>query len=295
MELSQLEAVVAIAEEGGFNKGAAKLHIAQSAVSRRIALLEDELNEKLFSRTTKRVCLTFAGETVLRYARKISQELRDLSMETSNFSQLKKGRLRIGAGMTACLYVLPPVLERFKSLYPQIDLEVLSETTETLISFLRNHILDVGVLTLPVQFPDLDVIPLPREELVVVVSTKHPTLSKRKTLLARELADQPMVLFAKSAATRKVLDAFFIECGVAPRICMEAEHVALIKPLVGINLGITILPLPAVVEEARRNQLHYLRIRDHALFREQGLVFQKSDHHPRALSELIRLFRDRAE
>jgi DNA-binding transcriptional LysR family regulator len=87
-----------------------------------------------------------------------------------------------------------------------------------------------------------------------------------------------------------VLDDFFNEVGIVPHIPMEAKNVATIKPLVKINLGISIIPYPAVAEETKRQELHCLKIRDYELSREVGLVYHKSEHVPKILSELIRLF-----
>lgn len=290
MDLRQLEMFLAVADQASFTRAGQQLHVAQSAVSRKIALLEDELGERLFQRGHGKVYLTSAGQTLLRHARKIFQEMRDATMEVSDIAQLQRGKLRIGAGMIACAYLLPPVLEKFKDLYPRVDLEVVSRSTEALTSQLQNNLLDLGVFTLPIRFPDLEVVRLCSEEMVVVTSPKHPVLSRKRTLLAKELANHRLIIFGKEAYTRKVLDDFFRDCGIVPQIYMEAENVAVIKPLVRINMGITILPLRAVQEEARRNELHYLRIGDYKLSREQGLVFQKSDHLPKGLSELIRLF-----
>jgi len=144
---------------------------------------------------------------------------------------------------------------------------------------------------LPIQFPDLEVIPLCSEEMVVVTSTKHRTLSKRRSLRAAELADHPLILFGKGARTRILLDDFFQEIGISPRVSMDSENVATIKALVEINLGITIVPLRAVTEERKRKELHYLRISDYRLQRQIGLVFQKTDHLPKVVSEMIRLLK----
>src|SRR5438552_2577245 len=152
--------------------------------------------------------------------------------------------------------------------------------------------IELGVFTLPVQYPDLEVISFCREEMVVVSSKNHPVLSKKKSIQAAEIEPYPLILFPEGARTRKVLDDFFEEAGIRPRISMEAENVATIKPLVKINLGISIIPYRAVAEETKRQELHCVRIRDYELSREVGLVYQKSDHMPKILSELIRLFQE---
>jgi len=290
MDLRQLEMFVAVAENMSFTKAGERLYVAQSAISRKISMLEDELGELLFKRVNKRIYLTPAGETLLRYARRTFQDLKNATLEISEMAHLKKGKLKIGAGMIACIYNLPPVLEKFRVRYPAIDLDIVTDTTENLLGRLRENELDFGLFVLPIEYPDVEVIPILSEEMVVVTSKKHP-LARKSTLLAAELNDYPLILFEEGSYTRRVLNAFFVAAGITPKISMEAENVAVMKPFVRINLGIALMPVPAVMEEAGRGELHYLRIRDHTLIRQLGLVFQKVDHLPRLIAELVGLFR----
>lgn len=291
MDLRQLEMFLAVAENMSFTRAGESLHVAQSAISRKVSMLEDELGELLFKRVNKKIYLTPAGETLLRYARRTFQDLKNATLEISEMAHLKKGRLKIGAGMMACIYLLPPVLEKFKSRFPAIDFEIVTDTTENLLARVRENDLDLGLFVLPIEFPDVEVIPIITEELVVITSPKHPRLSKRTRIRAAELSEYPLILFEQGTYTRRVIDAFFEEAGVRPTVSMEAENVAIIKPLVRIDLGIAIVPLPAVIDEAARNELHYLHFRDRRLTRQLGLVFQKLDTLPRLLSELVELFK----
>jgi LysR family cyn operon transcriptional activator len=282
---------LAVADNASFTRASEQLYVAQSAISRKIKLLEDELGEPIFKRVNKKVYVTPAGETLIRYARRIFQDIRNAKLEISEIAQLDRGRLRLGAGMLACTYILPPVLEKFKALHPHIELEVITAPTDSLVTKLRDNSIELGVLTLPIQYSDLAVVPLMTEEMVVVTSPKHPVLSKKNSIKVEELANYPLILFPRGARTRDVLDEFFRAAGIAPRVVMEAENVALIKPLVKIDLGISIIPLHSTTEELRREELHCLRIRNHKIVREVGLVFHKSDHVPKILSELIGLFK----
>lgn len=294
MDLRQLEMFIAVADNSSFTGAGRQLHVAQSAISRKIGLLEYELGERLFKRVNKKIFITPAGETFLRYARRIFQDLRNAALEISEISQLEWGHLRIGAGLIACMYILPPILERFKALHPRIELEIATGPTESLLSKLRNNSIEVGVFTLPIRGPDLEVVPLCEEEMVVVASMKNPTLSKKRWITAVEISEHPLIIFPRETHTRSVLDAFFHEAGVVPRILMEAENVAMIKPLIKINMGIGIIPLRAVEAELKRKELHCLRIRSHRVVRQMGLVYLKSDHIPKVLSELLRLFQELA-
>ena len=292
MDLRQLEMAISVADNASFTRASQKLYVAQSAISRKIKLLEEELGEPIFKRVNKKIYVTPAGETLLRYARRIFQDMRNAKMEISEIAHLERGQLRVGAGMLACTYILPPVLERFKALHPRIDLEVITAPTDILLSKLSDNLIELGVFTLPIKHSDLQVIPLITEEMVVVTSPKHPVLSKETKINAEDLQNYPMILFPKGARTRDVLDGFFNNVGIVPRIVMEAENVALIKPLVKIDLGISIIPLRSVSEELQRGELHYLRIKNHKLIRKVGLVYHKSEYVPKMLAELIRLFKE---
>jgi DNA-binding transcriptional LysR family regulator len=294
MDLRQLEMFLAVAENSSFTLAGQHLHVAQSAISRKIKLLEEELGEMLFKRANKRIFLTPAGNTMLRYTRRVFQELRNAALEVSDLADMKRGLLRIGSGMTACMYLLPPVIEKFQARYPKIDIQVVTGSADALLSQIRDSILDIGVLTLPVNSPDLKVMPILTEEMVLVSSPKNRKLANRRTVRATELAAYPMILFNRGSATRLLLDQYFERLGILPRLAMESESVATIKPLVRINLGVSLLPRRAVLPEVRRGELQYAKISDEKLFREIGLVLHKSDYQPKALSELIELFRTKA-
>jgi DNA-binding transcriptional LysR family regulator len=290
MDFRQLEMFVAVAENLSFTLAGEHLRVAQSAISRKIKLLEDELGEPLFKRVSRRVYLTPAGEVMLRYARRIFQDLRNAQLEVSELSSMNRGVVRIGSGMTACMYLLPPVLEKFRTRFPNIETKVTTGSAEAMLGLIRSHQIDLGVLTLPVPAADLRVIPFTTEKMVVVTSPRHPTLARRRSLKARELAEHPLILFSRGAATRTLLEDFFARAGIHPRIAMESESVATIKPLVQIDLGVSILPQRAVAADTARKQLHALTISDYELTREIGLVFYDSDYQPRALRELIKMF-----
>lgn len=125
--------------------------------------------------------------------------------------------------------------------------------------------------------------------MVVATSVKHAVLAKMRWIKAEELGKYPLITFAKDTSTRHVIDNFFRKAGVTPRIAMEA---ATIKPLVKIDLGITIIPYRAIADEVKRKELHCLRIRNHKLTSQVGIVFQKADHLSKVLAELISLFKE---
>jgi len=281
----------AVAENSSFTRAGQHLHVAQSAISRKVKLLEHELGEQMFKRVNKKVFLNPAGKVMLRYSNRIFQELRNASLEIADLKQLNQGLLRIGSGMTACMYLLPPVIEKFQTLFPKVDIQVQTGPAEMLLPKVRDGSIDIGLVTLPVNFPDLEIVPCAREEMVVVASPRHRKLARRRTIRAAELSSLRMILFNTGTATRVLIDEYFRRIGIQPDVAMESESVATIKPLVRVNLGVSIMPLAAVAAEAKRGELTYLHLSDEPFTRDIGLVFHKSSYQPKPLIELISLFK----
>jgi len=289
MDVRQLEMFRAVAEEGSFTRAAVRLHVSQSAVSRQLQLLENELGGPLLHRSVKGITLTAEGELLLRTANRIHRDIREAVWEISETQKLKRGQLRIAGGGTVCLYVLPQLLKRFRAQHKDVDLLVKTGSTTAVLQLLRNHQLDLALLTLPIVGADLEVRTAIREELVVVTAPKHP-LTLQKVIDARSLADHPLVLFEPGSNTRILVDQFFADQQMAMNIAMETESVEIIKAMVASGLGIALVPYVAIAADMRSKRFAWARIRGQRLYREQGWVYLKSDHVPRPILEVLRVF-----
>ena len=288
MDLRQLEMFRAVAEQGTFTRAADRLHVSQSAVSRQVQLLEDELGGVLLRRSARGVTLTEAGELLLRMTHRVEKDVEEALAEISQTHALKRGRLHLGGGMTVCLYILPRLLKRFRRLYSGVDLQVTTGSSEKILELVRAHEVDLGLLTLPIVAKDLEVVPVMKEEMVVVTAPGHP-LSRERTVDAKSLGRFPLILYEAGSNTRKVLDQFFLEEGVSAEVAMETENVEIIKAMVAINLGVTIVPFTPVAKDVRAGRLAVARLRGRRLLRETGWVFLKAEPR-RAVTELLRTF-----
>jgi DNA-binding transcriptional LysR family regulator len=289
MDVRQLEMFRAVAEEGGFTRAAQRLKVSQSAVSRQVKLLEDELGGLLLHRTGKGVTLTGQGELLLKAANRIHRDLQDVAWQISETQKLQRGMLSLGGGMTVCMHVLPRLLKKFRSLYKDVELRVTSGTSEAILRLVRNHQVDLGLLTLPIVAADLEVQPVLKEEMVVVTAARHP-LSRERTVEATSLGRYPLILFERGSNTRKVLDQFFLEQEIPVDVAMETENVEIIKAMVASGLGITVIPYAAIAHDMRAGRFDWTRVRGRRLYREAGWVYLKSDHVPRAILEMLRVF-----
>ena len=146
MDLHQLRVFRAAIQSGGFTRAAEQLHLSQSTVSQHIKLLEEELGCSLFLRVGKRVLVTEAGRVLLQYAERIFRDLKNAEMAVREMNALKRGTVRLGVGPTTLTYRLPPVLRDYIHRFPQIELIVLSGTTEFLTDAIRSEHLDLAIV-----------------------------------------------------------------------------------------------------------------------------------------------------
>src|SRR4029453_6290732 len=261
----------------------------QSAISRQILLLEDELKEPVFLRVGRRIRITPAGESLLQLSHRVFQDLKDTIATVTDSQESLRGTVRLLGGMTVCLYVFPPLISELKRQHPQIDLKLMSGSSERCLAQLRSGAGDLAFLTLPVDQPDLVTIPVLQEELLVVTASKHP-LSRKRKVLPQDLVGQPFVLFEPGSNTRRVVDEFFISARIEPQIVMETENVEIIKSLVRHGIGISIIPYQAVARDVSAGQMYCARIEGRSLVRETGWIHPKMSRTPRAVQEVIRAF-----
>lgn len=287
MDLRQLEILKAVAETGSFTGAGRRLHVSQSAVSRQILLLEAELNEPLFWRIKRKVKITPAGEALLQLAIRVFDDIKETTTSITETQEKLTGTVRMVGGMTVSLYVFPTLLREFRRLHPEVDVKVITGSSERLLRKLRAGAADLGLLTLPIDEPDLITVPVMREELMLVTYPSHP-LAKRSRVEPQDLVRQPFVLYEPGSNTRRVIDELFIREKIQPRIVMETENVEIIKAMVKCGIGITVISQQAVEHEVKDGQLASCRIGGHTLVRETGWVYLKANRVPRKVEEMIR-------
>ena len=289
MDLRQLEIIRAIAESGSFTAAGELLHVSQSAISRQILLLEEELGESVFHRIGRRIRITPAGESLLQLSHRVFQDLQDTVTAISDKQESLRGTMRLVGGMTVCLYVFPALLAEVRRIHPNLDLKVTVGSTARSIAMLRAGAGDLGMLTLPIEASDLISVPVLQEELLLVTYPTHP-LAKKRQVQSAELNKQPFILFETGSISRRLVEEFFTRERIEAEIVMETENVEIIKAMVRSGLGISIIPWQAAADDVRTRQLYASRIAGHSLRRETGWLYPKMSRLPRPVSEVIRVF-----
>ncbi len=289
MDLRQLEMLRAVAEAGSFTGAGRKLHVSQSAVSRQILMLEDELQESLFTRAGRKIRITASGDVLLQLSRRVFADIQETSASIRDKQRTLSGTLQLVGGMTVCMYDFPPLLKEYRRLHPKVEVKVTTGTTARLTRRLSSGLVDLGLLTLPVNDPNLVSVPVMREELLLVTSPSHP-LVREKHITAQHLVGQPFVLFEHGSNSRRVIDEFFVREHIAPRIVTATENVEIIKAMVRVGLGVSIIPYQAVAREVRGGYLFCARIAGQEMMRETGWVYLRANRVPRMVEEMMHAF-----
>jgi DNA-binding transcriptional LysR family regulator len=255
MEIRQLKAFLAIAEARTFTAAAQRIHYTQAALSMQIKQLEKEVGLPLFIRMPRRVVLTEAGERLMERARMILREHDSALTELAELAGAKRGRLRLGsASGTVSAEALPPILRRLRKNHPHAEVSVTSGTSEELVKKIHAGELDMAFVSLPVEARSIETELLSQDQLVAVASPRHP-LAGQRVISAFALAGEKLILGERGGNTRRLIDEFFAEAGLRPKVAMELSRQAAIKNMVASDMGVGIVPLSAAREDVERGRL----------------------------------------
>lgn len=274
MELRNLETFVQVAALGSFTKAADALSVTQPAATRQVAALEAELRTRLLERLGRRVELTDAGRSLLEYATAIVRLAREASTAVADIAAGASGRVSLGASGTAATYLLPPLLMRYRETFPAVDVSVRTAPSRSIAAMVASNAVDLGLVMESRSAEGLTVVKLATYANVAIAHPAHPFASTcpAEGLDASRLAGEPIVLMQPGTTLRAWVDRMLSRANVEADITMELDSVEAIKAMVAAGLGISIVPLIAVRDEARSGRLAALRL-DPALAQNEQIAF----------------------
>ncbi|HLK39601.1 MAG TPA: LysR family transcriptional regulator [Polyangiaceae bacterium] len=196
----------AVARHGSIRKAADALHIASSALNRRVLDLEDELGAPLFERLPRGVRLTAAGELYLGYVRRCMRELEHVGAQIEGLRRLLRGRVRLAVAESVTGHMLPTAIARFQAEHPNVSFHVWIDGPKRLFEALETDEADLILTHGPVERPQVSVIASVHQPFCAIVAPDHP-LANRATLRLRECVAYPIAMPDDSLAARALLDA----------------------------------------------------------------------------------------
>jgi LysR family hydrogen peroxide-inducible transcriptional activator len=245
-DLRQLEYFCAVARTGSFTKAAEDLGIAQPSLSEQIAKLEQGLGAPLFERLNRRVELTALGEAILGKAQALLEDAAALPDCFERAREGVRGPLRVGAIPTILPYFLAPLLRGFMDRYQDVDLHVREGTTVELVQQVRDGMIDLAVLSLPVEGAGLVMKQLFRDPLYLAVPDGHPLASAEKVQL-RRLSEERLLILKDGHCLRDETLAVCDKAKARFAGQFEADQFLTIFELIRAGFGVSIVP-----EMARR-------------------------------------------
>ncbi|CAM3483957.1 HTH lysR-type domain-containing protein [Bordetella sputigena] len=289
MELRHLRYFVAVAEELHFTRAARRIGIAQPPLTAQIKALESELGVQLFNRQPGRVSLTLPGQVYLEEARAILEHVNRAALRCQLSAQGMVGRISVGFTESASFRPeVTTALQRYRSLYPRVEMSLEESRTGPLMDALRQGRIDVAFVRLPIgDDRDITFSLLSTEPMMAVVPKGH-RLDGRQSVRLEELSEELFVLYPRSTGSG-VPEMVVSACearGFSPRVVQHAPQVSSTINLVASGLGISIVP--ACMRGTRSDDVHYISLKDSGLVASLGMAYRSSELSP-ALRNFVEL------
>ena len=287
MDFDQLETFLEVARLSSFSRAAEKRFRTQPAISAQIRAIEEEIGAKLLDRSGGKVSLTAPGKVFQKWAEETVQSRRNILTAVAEMERVPRGEIVVGANEGTCLHILPEVFAHFKKQYANVGVNVRRmESAKVLESVIDNSI-DFGVVSLPVNDNRLTVVPIHRDELVVVCPPQHP-LARTKSVSLAQIAEYPL-LVPKFGRTREAIENVFSDRNLKPSISMEMDSSELLKRFVAADVGIGFIPRSNALEDIKAKALVALTVSEIQIRRDLALVFRKDKALSRAALAFIEI------
>lgn len=275
MNLERLHIFYAVAEEKSFSRAAKRLYRTQSAVSQSIRILEEEIGDTLFIRDNRSVILSPAGKILYEHVTEVMESIDMAQVRIDSLKDLKEGKLVISCSNTTACYILPEVLKKFRLAYPGVRIILKNGLSDEATQMVVDRKSDIGVVMLPVAHPKLQSKAIVTREDVVICPTDHP-LCEKEHVDVKDLLDYEFLLLDSVAHTRQFINSHFARIGKTPKVAMEVGNMEIIKKMVTLGFGISIIPRIAVLKETSDNSLKALSIFKPRECRTLGVVYPSS-------------------
>jgi LysR family transcriptional activator of glutamate synthase operon len=279
MELRQLYYFVKVAKKEHVTQAAEELHVAQSAVSRQIHQLEEELGAKLFLQKGRNLQLTPVGQLFLKRAEVILSDLERAVLEVHEFLDPEKGEVRLGFPHSLGISLIPEVVSAFRKKYPNVKFRFKQGMYPSLIRDLVKGEVDLAFVSpCPEQHEHVTGEIVLTEELFAILPPNHP-LAGEEAIDLIQLKDESFVVFSPGYSLRPIVVDACREAGFSPIIGFEGEETDTIRGLVAAGMGVSLLPEMALFETGHL-QPAKVRLRSQHVTRTVGLIYRSNEKLP---------------
>lgn len=241
MELRQMEYFLMVCEVSSFTRAAERLYVSQPAVTSAIKALEDELGIQLFDRAQRQATLTNEGQIFYKHIKHVMHGVTQTLSEIDNLKKLNSGSIHLGLTALASIAPLPQIIADFKVDYPDIQIYLSEGNSKSLQNQLVQEEIDLAVIFINSKHPNINYMPLQKDELVVCVKNTHH-LARKKKLTLTDIVQEKLIILKQGCQYRQLLIENFEKSGTLPEIQFEIDQIETIKSLLIHSNAISILP-----------------------------------------------------
>jgi LysR family hydrogen peroxide-inducible transcriptional activator len=274
MTLTQIEYVLAIAEEGSFVEAAKKRFVTQPALTTQVKNLEEELGVMIFDRTKKPIAPTVIGKQIIEQAKEIINQSRKLPDLVKEYQQVEKGDISIGIIPTISPYLVPLFINNFSKDNENTNISVQEEITEEIIHKLKNGQLDAGIIATPIDTTGMVTIPLYYEKFFAYVSRSNPEYTKQEVNISELNVDDIWLLKEGNCFRNQVINICKKSNNQPFRdhFRFESHSIESLVRIVEVKNGITLIPELSLPGIPAKNQDMIKKIEGMTPIREISIV-----------------------
>ncbi|MEM0994196.1 MAG: LysR substrate-binding domain-containing protein [Bacteroidota bacterium] len=284
MNIQQIEYIIALNELKSFGKAAERCFITQSTLSTMVARFEDEMEIVLFDRKTKPITVTKEGEKVIQQLKIIAKELENLREVVDTLKGKSSGKVKIGVIPTVAPYLLPLIIDALIQTFPNVQFEINEIITTNIVKQLERRELDIGIVSLPLNHPELIEIPLYEEPFLIFDAAK--TEWKQAFKLTEIDVNRLWLLQEGHCMRTQVASICSLDQQVNKQLEYRSGTLSTLMKIVQMHKGITLLPYLATIDFSEKERLHLKKLDQPEPARSVGLLVHKHFVKKRLLDTL---------
>jgi len=290
MEIRYLRLIKAIVEEGSITRAMDVLHLSQSALSYQLKEAELQVGTQVFYRRNKKLILTPVGKKLYATANKVLKELDIADAEIKKMVDGDVGVIRISTECYTSYHWLPAVLKKFKSEFPNVEIEIVFEATHRPISKLVSGELDLAITSNPEQIDQIEFIQLFTDEMLAVVSQKHPWV-KRDFVTAEDFQDVSLIIHSLPLDTVSIFRTQLTPKGIQPKKLIVLPLTEASIELVKADMGVIVLANWAL-QPYINDEIKAVKINPEGFFRQQYIARIRAREYPVYFDYFIKFLRE---
>jgi DNA-binding transcriptional LysR family regulator len=291
MQIESLKVFCDLAETESFTKAAQINRVTQSAVSQQISSLERNFKSLLIERSKKKFRLTREGQVLYDYSKQVISTYEALNSKLQEIKDIISGTIRVATIYSIGLHDLPPYLKKFLKSYPTVNVHVEYRRANQVYEDVIGNVVDLGLVAYPQRDAKVEVYPLRKDPLVLIVHPQH-ALAKSKSIRLKSLSGQKFIGFEPDIPTRKAIDRLLKDSSVQVDHVMEFDNIETVKRAVEIDAGVAIVPQGTVIQEVAKQTLAQMTLEDGDFYRPLAAIYKKNKVLSPAMKQFLAILKD---